>query len=192
VRHLHEKADLSVGHAQKVLAILEQADLVVKVGSGPTSHRRVREAGALLDWLAGQPVARPQPLQWATHVYGRNGREILHRAARGLETARCDYAVTGMAAAALSELGPTELTKIHVWTDPKQDLAAVAQRAGMKRTSRGANVVLWSDADGSGRWGSGGIDQIAVATPVRVYLDLLSLPRGPEVADTYRRVMLGY
>ena len=191
VRRLHEDSELSVGHAQRILATLEQADLVVAVGSGPTSYRRVREPGALLDWLAEQPAARPRPRQWATHVYGRNGREILHRAAQSLASARCDYAVTGMAAATLSELGPTELTKVHVWIDPNEDLATVAQRAGMKRTQRGANVVLWSDADGSGRKGSVGIDDISVAAPVRVYLDLLSLPRGQEVAATYRRVKLG-
>ncbi|TDQ04991.1 helix-turn-helix domain-containing protein [Labedaea rhizosphaerae] len=192
VRRLHEDAGLSVGHAQRILSTLEQADLVTSVGSGPTSHRRVREPGALLDWLAEQPAARPRPLQWATHVYGRNGREILDRAVQGLETAHCDYAVTGMAAATLSELGPTEFTRVHVWIDPNQDLATVAQRAGMKRTPRGANVVLWSDADGSGRKGSVDIDGLAVSAPVRVYLDLLSLPRGSEVATTYRRVMLGY
>jgi hypothetical protein len=192
VRRLHEDADLSVGHAQKILSILEQADLLVSVGSGPASYRKVRDSGALLDWLADQPAARPKPLQWATHVYGRNGREILQRAVQGLETARCAYAVTGMAAATLSELGPTELTRVHIWIDPNQDLATVAQHAGMKRTPRGANVVLWSDMDGSGRMGSTDIDEIAVASPVRVYLDLLFLPRGPEVAATYRRVLLGY
>ena len=192
VRRLHEDADLSVGHAQNILSILEQADLMAGVGSGPASYRRVREPGALLDWLAQQPAARPKPLQWATHIYGRNGREILDHAVRGLEKARCAYAVTGMAAATLSQLGPTELSRVHIWIDPQQDLATAAQRAGMKRTSRGANVVLWSDADGSGRMGSIDIDDIAVASPIRVYLDLLTLPRGPEVAATFRRVMLGY
>jgi hypothetical protein len=192
VRRLHQDADLSVGHAQNILAILEQADLVVGEGSGPASYRRVREPGPLLDWLAQQPAARPKPLQWATHIYARNGREILEGAARGLEKARCDYAVTGMVAATLSQLGPTELSRVHVWIDPDQDLASVAQEAGMKRTPRGANVVLWSDADGSGRMGSIDLDDIAVASPIRVYLDLLSLPRGVEVAATYRRVMLGY
>jgi hypothetical protein len=192
VRRLHEVADLSVGHAQKILSILEQAGLMASVGSGPSSYRRVSEPSALLDWLGQQPAARPKPLQWATHVYGRNGRETLEHAASGLEIARCDYAVTGMAAATLSELGPTELPKIHMWIDPHQDLATVAQHAGMKRTPRGANVILWSDADGSGRMGSKNIEGIAVASPIRVYLDLLSLPRGSEVAATYRKVILGY
>lgn len=126
VRRLHEDADLSVGHSQNILAILEQADLVVGVGSGRASYRRVREPGPLLDWLAQQPAARPKPLQWATHIYARNGREILEGAARGLEKARCDYAVTGMAAATLWQLGPTELNRVHVWIDPEQDLASVA------------------------------------------------------------------
>lgn len=192
VRRLHEDANLSVGHAQNILSILEQADLMVGVGRGSASYRQVREPGALLDWLAEQPAARPKPLQWATHIYARNGREILHGAARGLEKARCDYAVTGMAAATLSQLGPTELSRVHIWVDPDQDLATVAQRAGLKRTTRGANVVLWSDADGSGRTGSVDIEEVAVSSPVRVYLDLLPLPRGPEVATAYRRVMLGY
>lgn len=192
VRRLHEEAELSVGHAQRILSTLEQADLMVSVGSGPASYRQVRERGALLDWLAAQPAARPQPLQWATHVYGRNGYEVLHRTAQGLQAARCNYAVTAMAAATLAELGPTELTKVHVWIDGEEDLATVAQRAGMKRTPRGANVVLWSDADGSGRKGSVDIDDVFVAAPVRVYLDLLDLPRGPEVAATYRRAKLSY
>jgi hypothetical protein len=117
---------------------------------------------------------------------------VLERAADGLSKARCTYAVTGMAAATLADLGPTELTTVHIWVDPGTDLASVAADAGMERTSRGANVVLWSDADRSGRPDSEHPDGIPVAQGPRVYLDLLQLPRGPEVAETYRRVRLGY
>ena len=97
-----------------------------------------------------------------------------------------------MAAAILAELGPTELPIVHIWIDPKSDLASVAAEAGMKRTSRGANVVLWSDADRSATFAPEQLAGIHVAPPVRVYLDLLQLPRGTEVAETYRRVLLGY
>lgn len=192
VRQLADEVDLSVGQAQRILSILEQAGLVAAQGSGPTASRRVLDRGALLDWLAQQPAALRSPMQWATHLYGRNGREVLARAADGLSKARCTYAVTGMAAATLSDLGPTQLSIVHIWVDPNKDLASVAAEAGMKRASRGANVVLWSDADRSGEPDSEQIDGIPVAQGPRVYLDLLQLPRGPEVAETYRRVRLGY
>lgn len=192
VRRLADEVDLSVGHAQRILSILERADLIVAQGTGAAGARRVRDRGALLDWLVQQPAARHSPMQWATHLYGRNGREVLKHAADGLSRARCVYAVTGMAAATLAELGPTELPTVHIWIDPKSDLASVAAEAGMKRTSRGANVVLWSDADRSATFAPGQLEGIRVAPPVRVYLDLLQLPRGAEVAETYRRVRLGY
>jgi hypothetical protein len=192
VRQLADKVDLSVGQAQQILAILQQADLVVPHGSGTSASRRVPDRGALLDWLAEQPAARRSPLQWAANVYGRNGREVLTRAAQGLDKAHCGYAVTGMAAATLAGLGPTELTTVHLWVDPTKDLATVAMEAGMKRTNRGANVVLWSDANRSGEPGTQQIDGIWVAQDPRVYLDLLRLPRGEEIAETYRRVRLGY
>jgi hypothetical protein len=146
----------------------------------------------LLDWLAQQPAARRSPMQWATSVYGRNGREVLARAAQSLNQAHCAYAVTGMAAATLADLGPTDLTTVHIWVDPTKDLASTAMEAGMKRTNRGANVVLWSDTDRSGQQGVQQIDGLWVAQEPRVYLDLLRLPRGEEVAQTYRRVRLGY
>jgi hypothetical protein len=192
VRQLADEVDLSVGQAQRILSILEQADLVAAQGSGATASRRVIDRGVLLDWLAQQPAARRSPMQWATHLYGRNGREVLARAADGLSKARYTYAVTGMAAATLADLGPTELTTVHIWVDPETDLASVAAAAGMEPTSRGANVVLWSDADRSGRPDSEQLDGIPVAQGPRIYLDLLQLPRGPEVAETYRRVRLGY
>lgn len=192
VRQLAEEVDLSVGQAQRILKILEQADLVTAQGSGATASRRVLDRGQLLDWLAQQPVARRSPLEWATHVYGRNSREVLTRAADGLSEARCTYAVTGMAAAALADLGPTELTTVHIWVDSKKDMATVAEEAGMKRASRGSNVVLWSDMNRSGMPDSEQSGRIRVAQRPRVYLDLLQLPRGPEVAETYRRVRLGY
>jgi hypothetical protein len=103
----------------------------------------------------------------------------------------CTYAVTGMAAATLADLGPAELTTVHIWEDPEKDLTSVAADAGMKRASRRANVVLWSDTDRSGRPDSERLEGILVALAPRVYLDLLR-PRGPEVAETYRRVRLGY
>jgi len=192
VRQLAEEVDLSVGQAQRILKILEQADLVTAQGSGANASRRVLDRGKLLDWLAQQPVARRSPLEWATHDYGRNSREVLARAADGLSEARCTYAVTGMAAAALADLGPTELTTVHIWVDSSKDMAAVAEEAGMKRASRGSNVVLWSDMNRSGMPDSEQSGRICVAQGPRVYLDLLQLPRGPEVAETYRRVRLGY
>lgn len=192
VRRLHERSQLSVGHAQNILTILDQADLLEVAGSGPRTTRRVRDRTEMLDWLAAQPAARAKPLQWATHIYGRNGREVLASAARGLEQAHCDYAVTGMAAATLAGLGATDATRVHIWIDPNRDMASVAEHAGLKRMPRGGNVVLWSDADGSGRAGATVTEDVLVARPGRVYLDLLSLPRGDDVANLYRRVMLGY
>ena len=192
VRQLADEVDLSVGQAHRILSILEQSGLVVPQGSGATASRRVLDRGVLLDWLAQQPAARRSPMQWATHLYGRNGREVLARAAEGLFKAHCAFAVTGMAAATLADLGPTELATVHIWVDPEKDLASVAADAGMKRTDRGANVVLWSDTDRSGTSDSEQLEGITVAQGPRVYLDLLQLPRGPEVAETYRRVRLGY
>ncbi|HXV94006.1 MAG TPA: hypothetical protein VD813_11950 [Pseudonocardia sp.] len=192
VRRLADAADLSVGQAHRILSVLEQADLVVTRGRHATTVRRVRDRGALLDWLAEQPAARRAPAQWTTHVYGRNGREVLARAAEGLTKVGCTYAVTGMAAAALADLGPTELSIVHVRVDPQEDLAHVAAEAGMTHAGRGANVVLWSDSDRSGKPGSEVVGGIPVAQGPRVYLDLMQLPRGREVAETYRRVRLGY
>lgn len=192
VRQLADEVDLSVGQAHQILSILQQADLVTAQGSGAHASRHVVDRSAVLDWLVQQPVARQAPMQWATHLYGRNGREVLIRATEGLSRAGCAHAITGMAAAALVDLGPTELTTVHVRVDPQKDLASIAAEAGMTRTSRGANVVLWSDTGGSGLSGSKRINDIPVAPEIRVYLDLLQLPRGPEVADTYRRVRLGY
>ena len=99
-------------------------------------------------------VAFPDPV--ANHLYGRNG-PVLERAADGLSKTGREFAVTAMAAATLaglgpawvrpgSGLGPTVLATACLWVEPNADLATVAANAGMKR-SRGANVVLWPDAD---------------------------------------------
>lgn len=65
-----------------------------------------------------------------------------------------------------------------------QDVLEVAREAGLKRVNSGANVNLINPYDPGVFWNRSKVQDIQIATPVQVYLDLMQMRgRGEEAAD---------
>ena len=191
VAELAEKAEVSVGEANKVLTLLERDQRIETHGRGPSKRRRIRDLGGILDWLATQPRARRVYRHLTCNLYARTPAELARRASRSLDAADISHAFTAGLAAMLLGSGPTSVPRSTMRVDPDHSLEAVADALGAEVTERGANLTLWSDDGLVGTHGRTQHEDAWVAPAVRVYLDLLSDRRGADVAAHFREVVLG-
>ncbi len=188
IKDVAQSAGVSRPHALGVMRLLEQRDLLYAVGSGPRKRRHVRDASALLDWVAAQRPGQRPSKRAAVSLYGRTEREVIGRIDAALAPVNSPYAVTGSAGAALygapvtSSQGPTIIR-----IDPTLPLDQAVDLIGGEETDRGANVVLWSDRGRLGTHGSERRDGLRVAPQVRIFIDLHAQMRGEDMATAFTR-----
>jgi hypothetical protein len=196
VARLAQQAAVSVGQAHTVFKALEDERLVTATGKGPQQRRHLTDRAAALDWLAGLDRARRRPESAATYLYARTPDELLHRFAERANEAGLPYAVTAAAGSQL--LGAPVLTQLPVVQVRVGVLPAgpALERLGLERldaedAGRGANLELWTDIGELGTFGATTVDEIRVAPPVRVWLDLARQPgRGGDAAQLFREQIL--
>ncbi|MSQ84543.1 MAG: hypothetical protein EXR77_16965 [Myxococcales bacterium] len=150
------------------------------------------DRGALLDWLASQAAARPRAQRLDIFLYARRPEELWPRMSAMLSAASIGHALTGAAAAALHNAGPTAvpLTLVRIAADVL--LARAARALDAEVAERGANIRLVADTGGVGTIGAEMIKGTSVAPPVRIYLDALGERRGDDIASHFREAVLGY
>ena len=69
---------------------------------------------------------------------------------------------------------------------------AVAASLGAEPVHGGANLTLIADYGRLGTHDRTWMRKVALATPVRIWLDMLSEPRGGDAAELFRGAVLGY
>jgi hypothetical protein len=193
VAGLAAAAASSTGQAHKVLVKLESEGLITTAGRGPARRRRITNPGELLDWLAAVPAARRVRERLPAFLYTPNpAGPVTRLSAHALETS-LDYAVTGGAGAALFGARVTTATpQVMVRIDPDVDLAVAAGRLRAEPVDGGANLILVRDLGRLGVHGKAHNGPVAVAPPVRVWLDMLGEPRGEDAAALFREAVLGW
>jgi hypothetical protein len=117
------------------------------------------------------------------HLSG-SGIDLARALAERLESLSIHHAFTGLPAAwAMDQFARFRLTTVYVDGDPRE----VAERLGIRRITKGANIQLVGPNDAgvfNGERDHGGLHCVA---PVQVYLDLLQLPeRATEAAQHLR------
>jgi hypothetical protein len=196
VTRLAQEAAMSVGQAHTVFKALEAEHLVTTTGKGPQQRRHLTDRPAALDWLAGLDQARRRPESAAAYLYARTPDELLHRFADRATEAGLPYAVTAAAGSQL--LGAPVLTHLPVAQVRVGVLPAgpALDRLGLERldaadAGRGANLELWTDTGELGTFGAITVNEIQVAPPVRVWLDLArQRGRGGDAAQLFREQVL--
>jgi len=172
--------------------MLEKQALVVPSGTGPKKRRRVRSPSELLDWLVGEKASVRRNPKKEIYLHSRNPTELWATASRLLSEAKIRHCLTGAAAAALHDAGPTSVAKSIFRIDPNESLEKVAGVLGADPTSRGANLVLMSDIGRVGIFAEETKLGVVVAPKVRIYLDSLADRRGDDIARIFRETALGY
>lgn len=117
------------------------------------------------------------------HLSG-SGIDLARGLAERLESLNFHHAFTGLPAAwVMDQFARFRLTTVYIHGDPRE----AAQRLGIRRVTKGANIQLVGPNDTgvfSGEHEHGGLHCVA---PVQVYLDLLQLPeRATEAAQHLR------
>lgn len=192
VSHLAGVAELSLSRTHSVLRLLEAEGLVRVTGKGPSTRRHIVDRSRLLDWLAAQPSARRRERQLDVALYARTPRELWTLIRERMDRAHIPHGVTGSAAAAAFDAGPTAVMTSTVRVSPHFTLEDAAEAIGAERTPRGANVRLMRDTGMLGSSHTVERDGIRIAPLVRVYLDALNERRGEDIAQHFREVVLGY
>jgi hypothetical protein len=192
VSHLAGVAELSLSRTHSVLRLLEEAGLVRVTGTGPSTRRHVVDKSNLLDWLAAQPSARRRERQLDVALYARTPHELWQIIRERLDRAHIAHGLTGSAAAAVFEAGPTSVVISGVRISPHFTLDDAARAMSAERTPRGANVRLMRDTGLLGSTQTIERDGVRIAPLVRVYLDTMNERRGEDIAQHFREVVLGY
>jgi ribosomal protein S25 len=191
VTDLAERTQVSVGLAHRVLKRLEGEGVVRAEGTGPGRTRYVDNPAALLDLWAEEQQDRP--LRTRAFLLAETTRQAIDALGMGLEKARIDHALTGAAGASLRAPAVTAVPVIEVWAAATEAPERLCEAVGAEAVADGHNVVfLQADGDHpmlyreqvEGRW---------VASPLRLYVDLLQAPqRGREQARYLRSEVIGF
>jgi hypothetical protein len=194
VTDLADVSGSSAGEAHMILQRLETEGFVEVPGTGHTRLRRVVQPGDLLDWLARVPAARKTHARLNTHLYAPDPEALITRLSyNATRKANIPWALTGAAAARV--LGVSVVTALPVAmvrVPARPGLTEAAAALGLEPVGSGANVLLVADIGEVGIHSVIHNGPVALAPPVRVWLDMLGEQRGEDAASLFREAALAF
>lgn len=178
ILELGERAKASAATVSRVVALLDQEDLVQREGRGTVID--VTWAALLRRWTQDYAFTRSNRVR--SYLEPRGIDALL----RKMTTIDSRYAVTGsLAAARIAPIAPPRLATIYV-----DDIAAMANSLKLRATDSGANVLLTQPYDAVVYDRTEKHDGITYAAPSQVVADLLTGPgRSPAEGDELLRWM---
>lgn len=190
---LVEASGASAGEAHKVLKRLETEGLVRTTGTGRARRRQIVQPADLLDWLARVPAARKMHARLNAYLYAPDPESLITRLSYNAHQSGIRWALTGAAGArVLGVSAVTALPVAMVRVPPKPGLLEAAQMLGAEPAESGGNLLLVADVGEIGTRAALRNGPVAIAPEVRIWLDMLSEPRGEDAAALFREAVLGY
>lgn len=177
-KQLAEATGLSPAAVSRTVRRLNDMVLLERDGAS----FRPRDRDLLLDtWAADYRLDRHDIVMG--HVTG-SGVELAHELHRRLAEADVEHAFTGLAAAWVWDMfARFRLVSVYVDGDPR----TAAERIGLRREARGANVQLIGPDDGGVLDGRRTISDLPCVALPQIYIDLTHLPeRAAEAAQELR------
>jgi hypothetical protein len=177
---------LGQGFVSRILTRLKDDGFI----NSTTSNIRVRQPSRLLDaWEEFYDFSKHTIVHG--HMSSRSATELLDRVVAALQREDLAYATTGLAGAWLL----THFAKFRICTFYLHEMPSkmTRQDIGFRPTTRGANVWFVLPNDDDVFSGCRDINDVTVAHPVQVYLDLRNHPeRSREAADHLRGELLDW
>ncbi len=163
VQELAEVADVSVGQVSNVKKLLEDREWV-RAG---TEGMRLTEPDALLsEWSANQRYRRDKSYSCYSI---QSGLEIEQRIAQSCNRCEIQYALTEYSAAARwAPMVRSQRMAVYV----NGDAQSIMQELQLKEVGSGSNLRLIEPGDDGVFYAAEIVDDLIVASPIQVYLDL--------------------
>lgn len=175
VKGLAEEAEVSLGQASNVKKLLEDREWLVDAEEGLLLGSPER---LLAEWAENYRFRRNTTRNYYTL---KSVAEIEVDLAELCRQREIPYALTGFSAAA--RYAPAVRYQ-RAMAYVGKNIDEIADFLSLKEVPSGANVTLASPYDEGVLYGRRSIDEIELATPIQVYLDLLDIKgRGEEAAD---------
>jgi hypothetical protein len=192
VAEMAAEAGVSSGLAHRVLARLEDADVVAAAGIGPRKVRRITDPAALLDLWVDEET-EPGARLTVAYVLGRPGFPLAGLVSERLAAAGIAHEVTGTAAAAIMAPALTSVPVTQVRVTAAIPAGDVLTAMGARQVEEGANLVIVQGADDTELRYRHRVGEVWLAANTRIYLDALRDPRrGREQAQVFRESVLGF
>ena len=192
VKEIAEASQVSPATASQTLTDVERRDWIQVRGSGPAKERRLADPAAMVDaWVRYLSGQKP-PQRRRYFVPASTVDEISWRLARACDDTGARYAITGEAAAQhyapyLSSISQV-VCRVLANAEAGRALAALDARP----VDSGWNLAVQETRSAADLAQAEMVDDLRLAKPLQVYLDLQSGPgRAKEMADHLRRERLG-
>jgi DNA-binding transcriptional ArsR family regulator len=193
VHELAELAMVSPATASEVLSELEDMDWLISRGRGPRKERQLSQPAALLDEWSKQVKTVPGPSLTRYYVPGTKFDRLLIRIGEEFGRTNTEYAITYEAAAQMYAPFLSSIAQVRMRLANTQESQAALSDLGARSVTEGSNLAI-IDAESKGDFLFRTLlDNIWLASPVQVYLDLQrGEGRSTELAKHLRQEKIGF
>ena len=193
VTALADEAKVSPATASQVLQELERLEWVVSRGRGPNKVRYLQEPAALLDAWVKQAAAMPAQTMRRFYVPLTRADELVERMGRTLAGHAVEYEITHEAAGQRFAPFLSSVSRVHCRLLAGREADRAIGELGGRVVSQGTNLSIIEAKSPGELLFRQRLNGIWLASPIRVYLDLLSGEgRAKEMAEHLRRERIGF
>ena len=190
VHELAELAIVSPATVSEVFAQLERQDWVTSQGKGPGKARQICQPAALLDAWAKQVKDSPSPTMARYYVPGVKADGLISRIDDVFWKGNVEYAVSYESAAQRYAPFLSSISQVRVRIIQSSESQAAISDLGARSVAEGSNLAI---IDAESLLFRNKINDIWLASPVQVYLDLMqSEGRSKEMAEHLRKERIGF
>lgn len=191
VTELARVAGVSMGLTHRVLSRLEAEHILRVEGAGPAKRRKLANGPALLDLWAEEEKTRGERAVYG-YSFATSPWELMAEISGTLDDESTLHAVTGAAATDLLAPILTAVRIVHLWVGGAVNVPLFMQAARIEEVTSGHNIVVKQAADDTPCVFRRKHQNVWLANPIRIYLDLLGDPqRGKEQAEHLRKEVIG-
>lgn len=192
VTTLAQQALVSPATASQVLTELERFDWLVARGQGPSKERHLREPGALLDAWAKQVASVRPPVLRRYYVPAMKPDALVKRIGEAFDAHQVEYAISHEAAAQRYTPFLSSISQVRARLVIVTSANAAIADLGARPVNEGANLAMIESTPGELLFRER-IDDVWLASPVQIYLDLLrGEGRSKEMAEHFRKERIGF
>lgn len=192
VKEISNLTKVSPATVSQVLTELERFDWIVTRGRGPRKERHLREPGSLLDeWVNQLTLMRLPPMR--RYFVPTEKKGLVETLAEEFNKNEVEHAFTHESAGQRYTPFLTTVTQVRCRLVECPAVDQVLQTMDARLVDRGANLAIIEVKSSDSLLFRELIDDVWLASPVQVYLDLMiGEGRANELANHLRNERIGY